>query len=67
MKVSGNCQGTSGVPIFIDEQAKNSGFIVSIGGSGLEVSEANAKIPNNLLKKMELSHLPPIQIKLSML
>ena len=59
MKVSGNCQGTSGVPIFIDEQAKNSGFVVSIGGSGLEVSEANAKIPQQSIEENGTISLAP--------
>ena len=59
VKVSGNCQGTSGVPIFIDEQAKNSGFVVSIGGSGLEVSEANAKIPQQSIEENGTISLAP--------
>ena len=59
VKVSGNCQGTSGVPIFIDEQAKNSGFVVSIGGSELEVSEANAKIPQQSIEENGTIPLAP--------
>ncbi len=59
VKVSGNCQGTSGIEIFIDEQAKNSGFVVSIGGSGLEVSEANAKIPQQSIEENGTISLEP--------
>ncbi len=59
VKVSGNCQGTSGIEIFIDEQAKNSGFVVSIGGSGLKVSEANAKIPQQSIEESGTISLEP--------
>ena len=59
VKVSGNCQGTSGIEIFIDEQAKNSGFVVSIGGSELEVSEANAKIPQQSIEESGTISLEP--------
>ena len=59
VKVSGNCQGTSGIEIFIDEQAKNSGFDVSIGGSDLEVTSANAKIPQQLIEENGLISLDP--------
>ena len=59
MKVSGSCQGTSGIEIFIDEQAKNSGFVVSIGGSELEVSEANAKIPQQSIEESGAISLEP--------
>lgn len=59
VQVSGNCQGTSGIEIFIDEQAKNSGFAVSIGGSGLEVSEANAKIPQQSIEENGIISLEP--------
>ena len=59
VQVSGNCQGTSGIEIFIDEQAKNSGFAVSIGGSGLEVSEANAKIPQQSIEENGTISLEP--------
>ena len=59
VQVSGNCQGTSGIEIFIDEQAKNSGFAVSIGGSGLEVSEANAKIPQQSIEENGAISLEP--------
>ena len=59
MKVSGNCQGTSGIEIFIDEQAKNSGFDVSIGGSDLEVTSANAKIPQQLIEENGVITLDP--------
>ena len=59
MKVSGNCQGTSGIEIFIDEQAKNSGFVVSIGGSGLEVTKANAKIPQQSIEENGIISLEP--------
>ena len=59
VKVSGNCQGTSGIEIFIDEQAKNSGFDVSIGGSDLEVTSANAKIPQQLIEENGVITLDP--------
>ena len=59
VKVSGNCQGTSGIEIFIDEQAKNSGFDVSIGGSDLEVTSANAKIPQQLIEENGVISLDP--------
>ena len=59
VKVSGNCQGTSGIEIFIDEQAKNSGFDVSIGGSDLEVTSANAKIPQQLIEEDGVITLDP--------
>ena len=59
VKVSGSCQGTSGIEIFIDEQAKNSGFVVSIGGSELEVSEANAKIPQQSIEESGAISLEP--------
>ena len=59
VKVSGNCQGTSGIEIFIDEQAKNSGFVVSIGGSGLEVTKANAKIPQQSIEENGIISLEP--------
>ena len=51
--------GTSGIEIFIDEQAKNSGFDVSIGGSDLEVTSANAKIPQQLIEENGVISLDP--------
>jgi len=59
VKVSGNCQGTSGIEIFIDEGAKNSGFDIAIGGSDLEVTAANAKIPQQLIEESGVITLEP--------
>ena len=59
VKVSGTCQGTSGIEIFIDEEAKDSGFDVLIGGSNLEVTSANAKIPQQLIEEIGSINLEP--------
>ena len=50
VKVSGNCQGTLGIEILVNEEAKNSGFDVVISGSELKVTGANAKIPQQLIE-----------------
>lgn len=59
VRVSGNCQGTSGIEIYIDDDAKNSSFFVSIGGSGLEVSATNAKIPQQSIEENGVIELEP--------
>ena len=51
VQVSGDCQGTSGVEITIDEEAKNSSFQVTIGGSGMEVTAATARIPQQSIEE----------------
>ena len=59
VQVSGNCLGTSGIPILIDESAKNSSFTVTIGGSDLEVTSATAKIPEQLIQESGVMNLEP--------
>ena len=51
VQVSGNCQGTSGIQITIDEEAKNSSFQVTIGGTGMEVAAATARIPQQSIEE----------------
>jgi len=50
IKVSGSSQGTQGIQILIDEDAKNSGFQVIIDCFGLEVTSASAKIPQQTIE-----------------
>ena len=59
VQVSGNCLGTSGIPILIDESAKNSSFTVNIGGSDMEVTSATAKIPEQLIEEAGVMNLEP--------
>ena len=59
VQVSGNCLGTSGIPILIDESAKNSSFTVIIGGSDMEVTSATAKIPEQLIEEAGAMNLEP--------
>ena len=59
VKVTGNCQGTSGIAINIDEDAKNSSFIVSISANNLEVISAEAKIPEQLIEENGFIALEP--------
>ena len=59
VQVSGNCLGTSGIPILIDESAKNSSFTVNIGGSDMEVISATAKIPEQLIEEAGVMNLEP--------
>ena len=57
VQVSGNCLGTSGIPILIDESAKNSSFTVDIGGSNMEVTSATAKVPEQLIEESGVMNL----------
>ena len=59
VQVSGNCLGTSGIPILIDESAKNSSFTVDIGGSNMEVTSATAKVPEQLIEESGVMNLEP--------
>lgn len=59
VKVSGSCQGTSGIAVNIDEDAKNSSFIVSISAENLEVVSAIAKIPEQLIEESGVISLEP--------
>ena len=59
VKVSGNCQGTSGIEILIDDDAKNSGFVISIGGLDMEVISTNAKIPQQSIEESGTIELEP--------
>jgi len=51
VEVSGQCQGTSGIQIMINDEAKNSSFYVAIGGSEMEVIAATAKIPQQSIEE----------------
>ncbi|MEA3286879.1 MAG: hypothetical protein U9Q77_05845 [Candidatus Marinimicrobia bacterium] len=46
IEVTGHTVGSNGVPILIDETAKNSSFNIVISGSDLVVSSATAKVPS---------------------
>ncbi len=59
VRVTGNCQGTSGISIDINEDAKNSSFIVSISAENLEVISAIAKIPEQLIEENGVISLEP--------
>ncbi len=59
VQVSGECQGTSGIQIPINEESKNSSFFVKIGGSNLRVSSATAKIPQQSINEVGLIELDP--------
>ena len=51
VRVTGNCQGTSGIAINIDEDAKNSSFVVGISADNLEDISAEAKIPEQMIEQ----------------
>ena len=59
VRVTGNCQGTSGIAINIDEDAKNSSFVVGISANNLEVISAEAKIPEQMIEENGLISLEP--------
>ena len=59
VNVSGQCQGTSGIQIMIDDETKNSSFQVSIGGTGMEVVTATAKIPQQSIEETGTIILKP--------
>ncbi len=59
VRVSGTCQGTSGISIDIDEDAKNSSFLVSISAENLEVVSATAKIPEQIIEESGIIALEP--------
>ena len=59
MRVTGNCQGTSGIAINIDEDAKNSSFVVGISANDLEVISAEAKIPEQMIEENGVISLEP--------
>ena len=59
VQVSGECQGTSGIQIPINEDSKNSSFLVKISGSDLKVSSATAKIPQQSINEFGLIQLDP--------
>ena len=59
VKVSGSCQGTSGIAVNINEDAKNSNFVVSISAENLEVVSAVAKIPEQLIEENGVISLEP--------
>lgn len=59
VEVSGNCPGTSGIPIEINQEAKNSSFIVTIGGADMKVISATAKIPQQVIEETGIINLEP--------
>ena len=59
VRVTGNCQGTSGIAINIDEDAKNSSFVVGISANDLEVISAEAKIPEQMIEENGIISLEP--------
>jgi len=59
VEVSGNCPGTSGIPIEINQEAKNSSFIVTIGGADMKVVSATAKIPQQVIEETGIINLEP--------
>ena len=65
VKVSGNCQGTSGIAVNINEDAKNSSFVVSISAENLEVVSAIAKIPEQLIEEDGIIFLEPDSNKIT--
>ena len=59
VKVIGNCQGTSGAAINIDESVKNSSFVVTISAENLEIISAEAKIPEQKIEESGVITLEP--------
>ena len=59
VKVTGNCQGTTGIAINIDEDAKSSSFVVGISANDLEVISAEAKIPEQVIEENGMISLEP--------
>ena len=59
VRITGNCQGTSGIAINIDEDAKNSSFVVGISANDLEVISAEAKIPEQVIEENGVISLEP--------
>ncbi len=59
VQVSGNSQGTSGIPILINEDARNSNFTIVIGGESMEVTSATAKVPEQLIEETGIINLEP--------
>ena len=59
VRVSGNCQGTAGVEVLVDEESKNSNFIVSIGARDIKANSAIAKIPEQTIQEDGLIQLQP--------
>ncbi len=51
IKVTGSSPGTQGIPILIDEDAKNSSFQIIIDGFDLEVISASAVIPQQTIEE----------------
>lgn len=51
VQVSGQCQGTAGIQIMINDEARNSSFQVTIGGAGMEVSTATARVPQQTIEE----------------
>lgn len=63
VQVSGHTIGSDGQAIPIDESARKSSFDISIAGSNLEVSEAEAKIPSQTVDDNGTINLAPSENK----
>ncbi len=59
VRVSGNCQGTAGVEVLINEESKNSNFIVSISARDIKANSAIAKIPEQSIQENSFIELQP--------
>lgn len=59
VRVSGDCVGTAGVEVLINDESKNSNFIISMSATNIKANSATAKIPEQSINEDGFIELQP--------